>query len=114
MTNLQLNVPSADLAATIICIFEEMNRAKAKHPQWPTDNVKRAAIVLEEAGEVIREAKMSGEDNSRSIPVINTDTGISYHSVKLAAEANGITSRHLCKILRGEVVNKTGLKYLRA
>lgn len=61
MTNLQLNVPSADLAATIICIFEEMNRAKAKHPQWPTDNVKRAAIVLEEAGEVIREANQLDE-----------------------------------------------------
>lgn len=38
-----------------------MNRAKAKHPQWPTDNVKRAAIVLEEAGEVIREANQLDE-----------------------------------------------------
>lgn len=37
-------------------IVEEMNTAATQHPVWPTDPVKRAAIVAEEAGEVIREA----------------------------------------------------------
>lgn len=34
----------------------EMNQAAAKHPVWPDSPVERAAIVAEEAGEVIREA----------------------------------------------------------
>jgi NTP pyrophosphatase (non-canonical NTP hydrolase) len=37
-------------------VVSEMNRAAKKHPDWPTCPVKRAAIVAEEAGEVIREA----------------------------------------------------------
>lgn len=37
-------------------IIEEMNKALIKHPRWPAGPVERASIVMEEAGEVIREA----------------------------------------------------------
>lgn len=44
------------LDGIIESVVSEMNSAANKHPIWTTDPVKRAAIVMEEAGEVIREA----------------------------------------------------------
>lgn len=35
-------------------ILAEVKRAKKKHPQWPDHVVARAAIVSEEAGELLR------------------------------------------------------------
>lgn len=35
-------------------ILAELKRAKKKHPQWPDHIVARAAIVSEEAGELVR------------------------------------------------------------
>lgn len=40
----------------IINIIEEYHAAVVKHPAWPKDMVHRAAIVGEEAGELIRGA----------------------------------------------------------
>ena len=37
-------------------IFDELNRAKAKWPDWPTDPIHAAAVVSEEAGELTRAA----------------------------------------------------------
>lgn len=37
-------------------ITAEVNRAKAKHPNWPSDTIHAAAIVCEESGELIRAA----------------------------------------------------------
>jgi NTP pyrophosphatase (non-canonical NTP hydrolase) len=37
-------------------ILKELKRAKKKHPNWPDHIVARAAIVGEEAGELIRAA----------------------------------------------------------
>lgn len=56
MTVLKVNVKDPEFAATIVMVLQEMRAAQAKHPNWPTDNVKRAAIVMEEAGELICEA----------------------------------------------------------
>jgi hypothetical protein len=61
MTELKLKVSSPEMAASIIMVLSELSRATAKHPVWPTDNVKRAAIVSEEAGELIREANRIDE-----------------------------------------------------
>lgn len=54
--NLKISVESPEEATVIFEILEEMRKAKSKHPTWPMDAVSRAAIVAEEAGEVIREA----------------------------------------------------------
>lgn len=61
MTELKLTLRSPEIAATIVSILSELSRAEVKHPTWPVDNVKRAAIVCEEAGEVIREANLLDE-----------------------------------------------------
>lgn len=37
-------------------VSEELKKAKAKHPVWPDDIIHRAAIVVEEAGELIQAA----------------------------------------------------------
>ena len=38
-----------------IVLFEaELRSAKKKHPNWPKDQIHRAAIVNEEAGELLR------------------------------------------------------------
>ncbi len=53
---LKITVQSPEEAMVLIEILEEIKKATAKHPVWPPDAVSRAAIVSEEAGEVIREA----------------------------------------------------------
>lgn len=35
-------------------ILAELKQAKKKHPRWPVHIVARAAIVVEEAGELVR------------------------------------------------------------
>lgn len=38
------------------CIDLELNDAVGKHPDWPNDHIHQAAIINEEAGELIRAA----------------------------------------------------------
>jgi hypothetical protein len=38
----------------ITLILDELERATKKHPEWPKDTIHQAAIVEEEAGELIR------------------------------------------------------------
>ena len=40
----------------IIAIIAELESAKEKHPTWPDDLIHRAAIVGEEAGELLQAA----------------------------------------------------------
>jgi len=37
-------------------ILDELRKAEKKHPGWPVNVVYRAAILCEEAGEVVKEA----------------------------------------------------------
>jgi NTP pyrophosphatase (non-canonical NTP hydrolase) len=55
-TTLKISCQSPEEATIIIEILNEIRHAVVKHPTWPRDAVSRAAIVAEEAGEVIREA----------------------------------------------------------
>lgn len=60
----------------LFAILAELDSAKAKHPEFPTCNVKRAAIMIEGGGEVIREANSLDEDkgdlNNLRIELIQT------------------------------------------
>lgn len=40
----------------LVAIITELDNARDKHPDWPSDAVHKAAIVGEEAGELIRAA----------------------------------------------------------
>lgn len=55
-TTITLTGGSLGEASVLIEVLSEIASAKTKHPEWPADHVSRAAIVSEEAGEVIREA----------------------------------------------------------
>lgn len=46
-------------------ILNELERAKAKFPQWPRDIIHAAAIVGEESGELTRAAVMAVYENGR-------------------------------------------------
>jgi hypothetical protein len=72
MTEIKITLPNEAFASAIVCVLEEMNRARKKHPEWPVCNVKRAAIVCEEAGEVIREANLIDEGKG-SIESLRTE-----------------------------------------
>jgi hypothetical protein len=45
-----------DIKRIIIKTVFELNRAIAKHPEWPADHIHQAAIVAEESGELVRAA----------------------------------------------------------
>ena len=50
------------------CVIDELNRALAKHPTWPTDPIHAAAIIAEECGELqkaVLEAVYEPYKNSR-------------------------------------------------
>jgi NTP pyrophosphatase (non-canonical NTP hydrolase) len=57
--------PEKPLNDIFNAIITELDRAEAKHPDWPEDLVHAAAIVCEEAGEVLREANSLREGHGR-------------------------------------------------
>lgn len=45
---------TAETRFWLLAIAKELERAQVQHPTWPEDVIHRAAIVSEEAGELIR------------------------------------------------------------
>jgi len=68
-TSLQITTESPEEATLLIEILAELRSAKKQYPIWPKDPVKRAAIVMEEAGEVVREANHidEGKGNPKAL-----------------------------------------------
>lgn len=56
-----VKVDNPEDAAILIAILSELRSAERKHPNWPDCNIKRAAIVMEEAGELVKEANQIDE-----------------------------------------------------
>ena len=73
MTKLTIETDTPETATILIEIMCEVERAERKYPDWPSCNVKRAAIILEEAGELIREANQLDEGKG-SITNLRTET----------------------------------------
>lgn len=61
-------LPIADLQA-LKKITEELLRARKLHPSWPEDSIHQAAIVQEEAGELIRAALQHEFDDATKHPM---------------------------------------------
>lgn len=38
----------------LLAILDELHRAEGIHPDWPTDPVHAAAVIAEEAGEIVK------------------------------------------------------------
>ncbi len=50
-------------------VSEELIRAREMHPSWPEDSIHQAAIVQEEAGELIRAALQHEFDDADKQPM---------------------------------------------
>lgn len=50
----------------IASIEAEIERAEKKHPHWPDDYIHQAAIVAEEAGELVRAALNDYYENGQT------------------------------------------------
>lgn len=61
MTTIKITTEKPEVAALLIDIMIEVERAEAKHPIWPTCHIKQIAIIAEEAGELIREGNLIDE-----------------------------------------------------
>lgn len=46
--------PAMTEYAAVDAMLKELERAKSKHPTWPTDIVHQVAVMVEEAGEALR------------------------------------------------------------
>jgi NTP pyrophosphatase (non-canonical NTP hydrolase) len=62
-----INEVPLPLKQYIIAVIQEQNAATEKHPNWPADDIHGAAIVAEEAGELVRAALQSTYENGRTI-----------------------------------------------
>lgn len=61
MVSLKITGMGKDHAEIMVLVNMELDSAIKKHPFWPECNIKRSAIVNEEAGELVREANLLDE-----------------------------------------------------
>ena len=54
----------------ISLVMTELNKAEEKHPVWPTDLVRAAGVVMEEAGEMIKAVLDHEEKNTSRYAII--------------------------------------------
>lgn len=59
-------------------VINEMSMAKDQHPEWPTDQVYAAAIVAEEAGELVQAALSA---HYKGEPLVHTRTEAMHTAV---------------------------------
>ncbi|MNE11263.1 hypothetical protein D3C80_1040130 [compost metagenome] len=62
--NITIEVP-VELAPILEIVLRNYRHAVEKHPVFPNDLIKQAAIVAEEAGELLREANNNNSSLSR-------------------------------------------------
>lgn len=97
MYEVKFNTDTPELATIVFQVLTELKRAKEIHPDWPTCNIKRTALVVEEAGEAIREANRIEEGLSfigeLKIELIQTASTAIRHLEVLALEKQRLDNR---------------------
>lgn len=97
MYEVKFSTETPELATIVFQVLTELTRAKELHPQWPDCNIKRAALVVEEAGEAIREANRMEEGVSfvgeLKIELIQTAAMAIRHLEVLALEKAQLEDR---------------------
>ena len=78
-------------------VLIELERAEHKHPNWPADRVRQAAVIAEEAGEALRAALSLTEyeeegdirlsDIERSYKIERMGNAMEYEVIQTAAMA---------------------------
>lgn len=51
-------------------VMTEIIRAEEKHPDWPADSVRAAAVVAEESGELVKAVLDHEEKNSSQYAIV--------------------------------------------
>ncbi|POY37939.1 hypothetical protein C3K47_05295 [Solitalea longa] len=64
METITIEVPK-EIATVLNNVLNHYKWAKQKHPQFPNDIIHQAALVSEEAGELLREANNKNKSLSR-------------------------------------------------
>ena len=54
----------------ISLVMTELNRAEEAHPDWPKDDVRAAAVVAEESGELVKVVLDHEEKNTSRYAII--------------------------------------------
>ncbi len=79
MYEVKIKTETPELGSALIAVLEELKRGKEKHPNYPENNIYRASIMMEEAGEVIRAV------NQLELESIATITDVKIEIIQTAA-----------------------------
>jgi group I intron endonuclease len=90
----------------------DFNRGR-KRPKHECEKISRNRMGMKFSPEHCENIRLSktGPNNKRSVKVISILTGEIYHTIKSAADANGLDHRTLSRYLNGTRTNKSHLKY---
>jgi hypothetical protein len=77
----------------IDCIKAGLEKAEAKHPQFPTDPIHAAAIVVEEAGELQQAALQYVYEKGRGEDLIEEAIHVGAMALRFLINANDFKKR---------------------
>lgn len=80
-----------------------LNLRGKKLPEWWKDRIRQTKIGDQNP--------MFGKQSPRARKIIDTSTGVTYNSIKEAAEATPYQFQYISAMLRGDKKNKTTLKF---
>ncbi len=86
-------------------VLKEMEKARIKHPIYPTDIVKMTALVAEEAGEAMKEANNidEGKGNYEQLKIeLYQNIGVSFRQLSQMREKKLECLKNIANLLQKE------------
>lgn len=65
---IEMRMVGIDVASSVLSVLRELERALSKFPQWPNDPIHAAAVLQEEAGELVQGALQATYEPHKSDP----------------------------------------------